>query len=175
MTGLAPTLLQPFFKGNSLASELGFVHHYHFHRANRLLHTLAIPLLIFGLLTVCYSIDYRLALLFYTLYCTVVLLFDYKTALAYVVLFGALFYSASVFTPRSTTPALTGSAVFFFGLILQGLGHFVFERSSPAFRLFEAVFTTPVFLMLYLITDKNEPLWANIQEETRQWKRILHK
>jgi hypothetical protein len=58
---------------------------------------------------------------------------------------------------------------------MQGIGHFKFQKSTPAFRTFEAIFTTPVFLMMYLITDHNKPFWQNVKKETNKWKQILNK
>jgi uncharacterized membrane protein YGL010W len=168
------SLLLPFFKGNSLESEFGFVNYYHSHPINRLLHTLAIPLLIFGSLTITYSIDYHLSLFFYIFYCAIIFLFDYQTAIVYIILFGVLFGPATIFSSKGTRSILHGFMVFFTGLILQGLGHYKFQNSTPAFRLFEAIFTTPVFLMMYLIDDHNKPFWKNVQKETNKWKQILN-
>jgi uncharacterized membrane protein YGL010W len=64
--------------------------------------------------------------------------------------------------------------IFFTGLMMQGIGHYKFQRSTPAFRLFDAIFTTPVFLMMYLITDHNKPFWNNVRKETEKWKQILN-
>jgi uncharacterized membrane protein YGL010W len=175
MSNGAMFVLFPFFKGNSIESEFGFVNYYHFHPMNRLLHTLAVPLLIFGIFTTTYSIDYRLSLLFYIGYCTIVLLFDYKVAKAYFILFGLLFILAIIFSSSRRLPILYGIVIFFIGLIIQGIGHFIFEKSTPAFRIFEAIFTTPVFLMMYLITDHNKPFWHNVEKETNKWKEILNK
>ncbi|CAF1413874.1 unnamed protein product [Adineta steineri] len=175
MSGIGISLLAPFFKGNSLESEFGFVNYYHSHRINRLLHTCAIPLLIFGILTMTYSIDYRLALFFYIFYCGIVFLFDSKTAISYMILFGILFNLTMNFSSQSTKSILYGFLIFFSGLIIQGFGHYKFQQSPPAFRLFEAIFTTPIFLMMYIITDHNKPFWNNVQKETNKWKQILNK
>ena len=169
------SLLLPFFKENTLESELGFVNYYHSHPINRLLHTLAIPLLIFGILTITYSIDYRLSLIFYLFYCSTIFLFDTKTALSYTILFGILFGSVMIFASQGSKSIINGIVIFFTGLIMQGIGHFVFQQSSPAFRIFEAIFTTPVFLMMYIITDHNKPFWNNVKNETNKWKQILNK
>lgn len=166
--------LLPFFKGKTLESEFGFVNYYHSQPINRALHTFAIPLLVFGILTMTYSIDYRLSILFSIAYCIVVFLFDSKTALAYVLLFGTLFYLMIISSSQIRPSIFSGFVIFFFGLILQGLGHYIFQQSAPAFRSFEAIFTTPVFLMMYLITDHNSPFWKNVQNETNKWKQILN-
>ncbi len=168
-------LLRPFFKGNSLESEFGFVNYYHSHPINRLLHTLAVPLLIFGILTITYSIDYHLSLFFYIFYCTIIFLFDYKTAISYIILFGILFNLTIIFSSQGTKSILSGLVIFLTGLIMQGFGHYKFQQTAPAFRLFEAIFTTPVFLMIYLITDHNKPFWNNVKNETNKWKEILNK
>lgn len=169
------SLLLPFFKGDSLESEFGFVNYYHSHSINRLLHTIAIPLLIFGILTIIGSINYYLAVVFCTLYCTIICLFDYKTALAYIILFIVLFDQAIIFSSQGTNSILYGSIIFFLGLSMQGLGHYKFQKYAPAFRLFEAIFTTPTFLMMYLINDHNQPFWNNVKKETIKWKEILNK
>jgi len=169
------SLLRPFFKGNSLESEFGFVNYYHSHSMNRLLHTLAIPLLIFGILTITSSIDYRLSLFFYIFYCTILFLFDSTTAISYIILFGILYGPAIIFSSQGTRSIFHGFVIFFTGLIMQGFGHYIFQQSTPAFRVFEAVFTTPVFLMMYLITDHNQPFWNNVKKETNKWKEFLNK
>lgn len=173
-THMTPLLL-PLFKGNSLESEFGFVNYYHAHPINRLLHTLALPLLIFGLLSITSCIDYRLSLFFYISYCAVMFLFDYKTAVSYIILFGVLYGPAIIFTSQGIRSVFYAIAVFATGLIMQGLGHFQVQKSAPAFRLFEAIFTTPAFLMMYLITDHNQPFWINVKKETNKWKQLLEK
>jgi uncharacterized membrane protein YGL010W len=167
--------LRPFFKGDTLESEFGFVNYYHSHPINRLLHTLAIPLLIFGILSITYSIDYRLSLLFYIFYCSTIFLFNTKTAISYTILFGVLFGSVIIFFSLGSKSIFHGLVIFFTGLIMQGIGHFIFQQSSPAFRIFEAIFTTPIFLMMNLITDHNTPFWNNVKNETNKWKQILNK
>ena len=165
------SLLLPFFKGDSLASEFAFVNYYHSHPINRLLHTLAMPLLIFGVLTMFSSIDYKLSLIFWIFYCSVIYLFDQRTSIAFFILFGILLGPATIFSSQGI---LYGFGVFFTGLLLQGLGHFQFEKASPAFRIFEAIFTTPAFLMMYLITDHTKPFWNDVKNETNKWKQILN-
>ncbi|UJR15862.1 hypothetical protein I4U23_002788 [Adineta vaga] len=172
---MTSVLLLPFFKGKSLESEFGFVNYYHSQPINRLLHTVAIPLLIFGILTMTYSIDYRLSIFFSIFYCAIVGLFNYKIALLYTILFGILFCSTIITCSHNMKSMFSGLFIFFFGLILQGLGHYIFQQYAPAFRLFEAIFTTPVFLMTYLITDHKSPFWNNVQNETNKWKQILDK
>ena len=171
---MATTFLLPFFKGRTLESEFGFVNYYHSQPMNRALHTCAIPLLIFGILTMTYSIDYHLSILFSIAYCVVVFLFDSKTALAYILLFSALFCSMIISSSQNHPSIFSGFVIFFSGLILQGLGHYIFQQSAPAFRSFEAIFTTPVFLMMYLITDHKSPFWKNVQNETNKWKQMLN-
>ncbi len=168
------SVLLPFFKGDSLESELGFVNYYHSHPTNRLLHTIAIPLLIFGLLTMTVSIDHRLSLFCSVFYCIILLLFDYQTAISYMILFGILYGPAIIFSSQGTKSNFYGLVIFFTGLMMQGIGHYKFQRSAPAFRLFDAIFTTPVFLMMYLITDHNKPFWNNVRKETEKWKQILN-
>ena len=170
MSNISIALLLPFFKGNSLESEFGFVNYYHSHPTNRLLHTLAIPLLIFGILTITYSIDYRLSLFFCVFYCTIIFLFDYTTTIAYVILFGALFNLTILFSSHNSNSMAHGLIIVVTGLIMQGIGHYKFQQSAPAFRLFEAIFTTPAFLIMYLITDHTQPFWNNVQNETIQWR-----
>ena len=57
---------------------------------------------------------------------------------------------------------------------MQGIGHYKFQQSAPAFRIFEAIFTTPVFLIMYFITDHNKPFWNNVKNETnsKKWKQM---
>lgn len=162
-------VLRRFFKGETLESEFGFVNYYHSHFINRLLHTLAIPLLLFGILTITASINAQIPLIFAIFYCLIVCLFDYKTALAYAVLFATLFMIIS------SQGIHYGLIAFVLGLIMQGLGHYVFQGYSPAFRPFEAIFTTPVFLMMNLINDHHQPFWQNIENETINWEKLLRK
>lgn len=165
------SILRRFFKGNTLESEFGFVNYYHSEPINRLLHTLAIPLLLFGTLTMISSISSQLSLVFVIFYCLIVCLFDLKAALAYLILFGILAIGSS----QIMLPISYGLIVFMTGLIMQGLGHYVFQRHSPAFRLFEAIFTTPIFLMMNLIDNHQEEFWKNIQNETIKWEKLLRK
>jgi uncharacterized membrane protein YGL010W len=169
------SLLLPFFKGNSLESEFGFVNCYHSHPINRLLHTLAIPLQIFGVLTIASSIDYRLSLFFYIFYCAIIFLFDYKTAISYIILFGILYGPAIIFSSQGTRSIFYGLVIIFTGLIMQEFGHYKFQPSAGGFHLFSTIFTTPVFLMMYLITDHDKPFWNNVKKETNKWKQLLNK
>ena len=171
MNSFRLSLLRPFFKGDSLESEFAFVNYYHSQPINRLLHTLAIPLLIFGILTITSSISSQLSLAFVIFYCLIVSLYDYKAALGYLILFGMIFILTTIVSTRVSY----GLLVFMIGLIMQGLGHYVFQKYSPAFRLFEAVFTTPVFLMMSLINDHNQPFWKNLKSETIKWEKLLRK
>ena len=168
-------LLRPFFKGNSLESEFGFVNYYHSDPINQLLHTLAIPLLIFGILTSLSSINYHLVLLFSIFYCAIIFLFEYRIGIAYTILFSVLFGPAVIFSTQGRTSIIHGLIIFFSGLIMQGLGHYQFQGFTPAFRLFEAIFTTPAFLMAHLIIDHEKAFWKNVEKETQRWGEILNK
>lgn len=168
-------ILSPFLKGDSFEDEFGFVNYYHHHPVNRLLHIIAIPFLIFSLLTITFSIDYRLSLLFYISYCMVIFIFDVKCGLAYLFLFTLLIGPAKLFSSQGTASIVYSLLIFFTALIVQGIGHFQFEKAAPAFRLFEAIFTTPAFLMMYLIIDHNKQFWNDVESETNKWKKLLKK
>lgn len=173
MTSTTLPVLRPFFKGNTLESEFGFVHCYHYHPINLLLHIIAMPILIFSLLTITFTIDYRLCLLFYVLYCTAIFTIDIKTSLAYFCLFGLLLIPAITFSTHGTSPILYGVLIFLTSLICQGLGHYIFEKAAPAFRLFEAMITTPTFLMMYVISNRNQTFWNDVKNETDKWRQML--
>ncbi|CAF1070566.1 unnamed protein product [Rotaria magnacalcarata] len=175
MTRIGLPLLYPFFKGESLENEFGFVNYYHNNPINRFLHTLTLPLLIFSLLTITHSIDYRLCMLFYLVYCAIIFIFDIKTGLAFFSLFALLYVPATVFSSQGILASFYGSLIFFTALIIQGVGHYIFQQGAPAFRLFEATFTTPAYLMMYLITNHNDIFWNNVKNETSKWKQILKK
>ncbi|CAF2628961.1 unnamed protein product [Rotaria sp. Silwood2] len=173
MTRIGLQLLHPFFKGNSLESEFGFVNYYHCHPINRLLHTIALPFLIFSLLSITYSIDYRLSLLFYAVYCTIISIINIKSGLAFIALFGLIFGPAKIFSSQGIITIFYALLIILAALTLQIIGHYKFQKSAPAFRLFEAIFVTPTFLMMYLITNHNETFWNDVRKETNKWKQIL--
>ncbi|CAF1029564.1 unnamed protein product [Rotaria sp. Silwood1] len=173
MSRIGLQLLYPFFKGNSLESEFGFVNYYHCHPINRLLHIITLPFLIFSLLSITYMIDYRLSLLFYVVYCTVIFIIDIKSGVAFLILFALIFGPAKIFSSQGILTIFYGLLIILTALIIQGIGHYIFQKSAPAFRLFEAIFITPTFLMMYLITNHNETFWNNVKNETNKWKQIL--
>lgn len=175
MSKKTSSILLRFFQGHSLESEFGFVNYYHSHPVNRLLHTLAIPFLVFGLLTLTSSIDYRFSFVFSIFYCSVIFLFDVRAAYAFIILFGVLFGPSVIFATQGLRSIFYGIGIFFTGLLMQGFGHYQFEASPPAFRAFEAIFTTPVFLMMYLISDHRKSFWKRVKEETAKWKENLRK
>jgi len=169
-------ILPKYFKGDSLESEFGFVNYYHCHPINRFLHTIAIPFLIIGLLTLFSSIDYRLAIIFSIFYCSIVCLFDKQIAIIFVVLFGILFLpSISIVDSQGFKAIFYGFGILLTGFSMQGIGHYQFQAGPPAFRPFEAVFTTPVFLVMYLISNQNDPFWIQVKYETEKWKKLLEK
>jgi hypothetical protein len=63
---------------------------------------------------------------------------------------------------------------------LQLAGHIVFDKSQPAFRAFEAFFTTPFYLYLYVMMHAfsyNKPLRDDIAAATKMWRgseRVLY-
>jgi len=103
---------------------------YHKTTGNKLTHYLGIPLIVFSTFGLLYKVqwqDVNLALLVWLLSTLFYCRLDWKKALPFSVL-TFLFYWSSRWINSELHWAL-----FIFGWILQGIGHYVYEKKSPAF------------------------------------------
>ncbi|CAF1174823.1 unnamed protein product [Didymodactylos carnosus] len=179
-------LLKPFFKGDSLANEFGFVNYYHSNKINRILHVVALPFLVIAVLMFAQLIDHLLpkslplkfSFVFAVLYCILFFLYDRRVGIAYTVLFGFLWWPTITFAGHLSFLHSLVYAVFIllFAQLVQFIGHIGFQLQSPAFRFFEATVTTPAFLMLHMLnglTGYKEDFFKEIRKETQQWKEQL--
>ena len=144
------------FKGQSLAEELGFVRYFHNQPVNVYLHVVGFHF--FALMAIIFArllfsgLDYLLVFL----YVAGMTMMDYPFGVVGIVagiVFGFLDYIAITIMTRYTA-SYAGLFAVIFGAIggaLQLIGHIFVDRSQPAFRMFEAFFTTPFYLYLYLM------------------------
>lgn len=103
---------------------------YHKTKGNKLTHYAGIPLIMFstlGLLSVISVLSINLGLVVWLASTIFYLKLDWKRALPFSVITFLMYY-LSLFVPMSIHWAL-----FIGGWILQGIGHYVYEKKSPAF------------------------------------------
>ena len=138
------------FAGESLADELAFIRHFHHHPRNLLLHHLGFPLTLLGALVLASSVSIAGVpghVVLAVLYTLGFLALDRLVGLGYALVFVLLGGAVSWIRARG------GGWPIGLGLLLTGgatqvLGHVIYERALPAFRAFEALFTTPFYLLL---------------------------
>eukprot|EP01136_Pigoraptor_vietnamica_P023978 Opistho-1_new@76566 len=149
-----------FKDASNLFDEMSFVYYYHSHAVNQALHlttTLSIFLGIFCLLALPDPLRPGgvpvLSVAFACIYVAYYLTLHVPVALSFAAVFAGLLYVASYAGPRLEAYPdglyIAGATVVCASL--QGVGHVIFERRLPAFRLFEFAVTTPFTLMLLFL------------------------
>ena len=164
------------FKGQNLIEEMSFVRYFHNHPWNVLLHLIGFHFFLFGVLLLLKQFSYS--------YCDLLLVVSYSFGyLALDVCTGCigsfftfmLYYAASsVSASSSIIMTSTPVALLFIALggAIQLVGHIIFDKSQPAFRFFEAFFTTPFFLYLNVlfIMGFQKKMNEEIVNKTSMWK-----
>mmetsp|Transcript_61932 Transcript_61932/g.91965 ORF Transcript_61932/g.91965 Transcript_61932/m.91965 type:complete len:189 (-) Transcript_61932:613-1179(-) len=163
------------FKGRTLDEELAYVRYFHNHPTNVLLHTIFAHLLLLSFLALvrvvghhtldvvvvaAYSIGFmKLDVLTGTLGCIAFVTTD--AVLRHIVI--PLPYPANI-AVVILCAALGGG--------MQLLGHIHYDKSMPAFRAFEAFFTTPFYLYLSILfrLGYKEQWRRRIEAKTMMWK-----
>ena len=169
------------FKGKTLVEELAFVRYFHYHPKNVLLHRIGFHFFFYALLS---ALEIPCSLLGARLWVPV---------LALVVAYSAGFMLLDLLAGLLGTAALTSvaAAVLLVYRVLPGFfllaavlavvvggstqlfGHIYFDKSQPAFRAFEAFFTTPFYLYLSLLfqcCNYKPTLREAIRQKTQDWK-----
>jgi uncharacterized membrane protein YGL010W len=140
------------FKGATLDEELSFVRYFHNHPANVALHLLGFPLVALGL---CLLLGYdtvhgvRLYVPLAAAWLLAFAMLDVTVAVAWTAVFAGLHHvvlAIHTHAPEEVPELAVGAMVL--GVAAQGVGHIRYDRSLPAFRVFEAIFTTPFYVML---------------------------
>uniref|UniRef100_A0A7S3D658 Uncharacterized protein n=1 Tax=Palpitomonas bilix TaxID=652834 RepID=A0A7S3D658_9EUKA len=166
-------LSMPLFKGKNLMEELQFIYYYHSTKGNQFFHLVSFPVAFWGFLSLLAIIPARpllgvgvaplfgdsvpilplVPILFYVVFYAVI---DLLVSFLWLVVFGALFICSEAFVNLSGLSVGEvggiGAGVMVSFLLLQLLGHVIFEKRLPAFRIFEFLVTTPYFLMFILAT-----------------------
>jgi uncharacterized membrane protein YGL010W len=164
------------FKGSTLDEELGFVRYFHNHPINVALHLLGFPLLLFALFLLL-GYDPVAGLPMYAplvvLWVLGFLMLDVTVGVCWAAVFAGLHHAVVTIHARAPEDvaeiALLAAIA---GLVAQGVGHVRYDRSLPAFRLFEAFFTTPFYVMLaalFALGYRRE--WrTRLVAQTRLWR-----
>eukprot|EP00742_Colponemidia_sp_Colp-10_P009227 GILJ01010046.1.p1 GENE.GILJ01010046.1~~GILJ01010046.1.p1 ORF type:complete len:181 (+),score=20.36 GILJ01010046.1:57-599(+) len=169
------------FKGKTLAEELAFVRWYHKHPINLTLHTIGVPFLLYSIFALLHCVKLYTSPSF-----TIHL--SHVFSLLYVVGFTSLdllagFCSISVFywmhqlldyADATSQYWLIAFSAALFAAVTQLTGHFKYEKDSPAFRFFEAVFTTPFFILLNIlfVIGWKPKFYKQIKTLTPMWKGV---
>lgn len=155
--------------GGNIKEELSFVHYYHHHKMNQILHMVSLFFIHYV------AISYLKNLHHFSINLSFLLASIYFLFFSYLDLFVGLLYLSifilHYFSSIQINLFLTIFLIVFF-LLGQLLGHLVFEKKFPAFRLFEAGFTTPFFCLLrilFFFGYKND-LFEEIKVLTPKWK-----
>ena len=162
------TRLDGLFKNEQeYVENLAFSNYYHSDPGNRLCHFVANVIQIFVASYVLSSYNIVLWLAFFGLY-------DYYFARVHLhsTYFFVLIQLAGLFSPRAFSNGLLGT-LFVFSLLLLLVGHFVVQKKSPYFSLFEALFITPSLVTLYFQQDwlgLHSELLNQVEEKTPMWK-----
>lgn len=200
----------PLFKGANLLEELSFVFYYHSTIGNQILHLISFPIAVWGFLVLLGLIPARpaleaavvplfgnsipiLPLVLIVLYTVAFSLFDVIVAIMWLGVFAILFLASEAFINLSLlsvgASAGIGAGVTVTFLLLQLLGHVIFEKRLPAFRIFEFLVstnrraslcssdrlhkvTTPYFLMLNFASwmGYRKRVRLAIAESSSRWK-----
>jgi uncharacterized membrane protein YGL010W len=189
----------PFFVGNdhNLLDELSFIYAYHSRSKNQILHCVSVAIVFFSFILLLSALsqvsdslhisergkEWPILPLFFIIgYLGFYLFLDFVTGLAFT-LFMVLSYllSATVLIPMANEK-LTHSDqivcwvvltfVTILSLSIQGMGHLVFEKRFPAFRIFEFLVTTPFCMMLIVLAKFGYmvDVVQDIRELSGQWK-----
>lgn len=143
------------FKGKNIVEELAFVRYFHNQPVNVHLHIVGFHFLAFMVLLVCLLLCPGSDLVVVGIYGTGMTLIDYPNGLVGLfvfVVFSVLDYCARYvalsysFYNALGIAASSGAA----GGVLQLFGHIYIDHSQPAFRAFEAFFSTPYYLYLFI-------------------------
>eukprot|EP01012_Entosiphon_sulcatum_P051653 TRINITY_DN7093_c0_g1_i1.p1 TRINITY_DN7093_c0_g1~~TRINITY_DN7093_c0_g1_i1.p1 ORF type:complete len:209 (+),score=32.91 TRINITY_DN7093_c0_g1_i1:22-627(+) len=173
----------PHFKKQNLLDDLSFSCYYHFTRTNQILHLCTLPVAWFGIFTLLHVADPTgfLGLILAVIYPFHLMRLHAVGGCFWAVLLTVALASSYLFLhsvgAECTESGRCGLAygvalACLSALLLQVLGHVAFEKRLPAFRIYEAVFTTPLFLALCVFFRAGwfRSLRDAINSRAPQWK-----
>ena len=158
------------FKGKTLTEELAFVRYFHNKPENVWLHIIGFHCLMTSVLVLLKYFNTSIEIIVLLLYAIMLLLLDLITGIIGCTFLICCYYIVEYLSSYSIIPT-----VLLFGSIggaLQIFGHVFYDKSQPAFRFFEAFFTTPFYLYLYILTSCGMHLdwYEDIKNKTMMWK-----
>ena len=165
------------FKGKNLIEELSFVRYFHNSKVNVYLHILGFHFLLLMVLIWLHLLWSIADIYFLVVYTCGMIIMDLPQG--FVGIFaGCVFFSCDILIRLLVEEYSFRAAVLLsllFGAIggaLQLYGHVIFDRSQPAFRAFEAFFTTPFYLYLFVFFQfgYKPKLRLEIINHTNMWK-----
>jgi uncharacterized membrane protein YGL010W len=176
-----------FAKGENattLIDDLSFSYYYHSQGLNQVLHLISL-LSIYASIAILTASVWPCASTLHINFLGVLLLLPYSTIMLFMEWVSGLFYaiwfllwilvSAPISEGQSFTAVFVPSLlVIIFMPLLQLIGHFFYERRLPGFKVFEALFTTPCFLMLRVFTCMGyySELYTEIVVRSAQWSSL---
>lgn len=174
---------------DEFVDELSFSYYYHSHTANQLLHALSVPLVYAGILFAVWAAfgpyGSHASLIFISAYVFRFATWDAAAGIAWLLLSLAAHaflhrQYAALAAAAASTPILSAVPLPLLGvlfsllcLLAQLLGHVVFEKRLPAFRLFEAAVLTPflcVLLILFWSSGYRSACIAKTKSVAPKWK-----
>jgi hypothetical protein len=162
-------LYKNFFIGQDLIDEYSFANYFHHSSYNKLTHlssTLFFPVSVSLILST--FISPILGYGFLITFSVIKMILNLKVGIIYL-LFWLLI--VNFYNSFNIETKLHFYLILFMGPYLL-LSHATFERSLPAFRMFEAQILTPVLLMLWVLTFFGIGVddWNEIEKQTPKWK-----
>ena len=172
--------------GESLIEELSFIDYYHFTQGNQFLHIFSNAMLSFWLIIFTMRVEIALGInlahIVMSMYTIFYLTLDPLVGIGWGLLF-ALYYPLAMyfFIYIWTAQWWATFLVMMLILMMQFMGHIIFEKKFPAFRAFEAFVTTPcnfhyfkkvfcMFLMISYSTGYKKKFLDEVTEKSSKWK-----
>jgi uncharacterized membrane protein YGL010W len=167
-----------FANGGTLIDDLSFSYYFHQSGINQLFHfvsTMIIYVSIIILLSAIYSPNNIpiLAITLFVPYAIMMIVLEFMCGLLYSTWF-TLWLIISPYLLHEKDNQLIPIICLVFLVVfplLQLLGHVLIERRMPGFRVFEIIFTTPIFLMIRLLVVLGfmTNIWEVIKIKSSQW------
>lgn len=170
------------FKGKDLIEELAFVRYFHHNHINVVLHILGFHLLLVGFLLLLYLISPLHLLDIYFILCYtagMVLMDDFggvcPTSAVILLLCAGVARCTGSYCSSPGLAASIAALLAASSAVLQFYGHIYCDKSQPAFRVFEAFFTTPYYLHLYICckvykSKANAKKMEQVVKKTMMWR-----
>lgn len=168
-----------FADGGAFIDDLSFSYYFHSQWTNQALHLVSL-LAIFASLAIVLAFAWLpagvpvIGLAILTSYAILLIYLEFVAGIAYAAWFAAALVASHFLVAFGDVAWATAVALLVVMPPMQLIGHVVVERRLPAFRPFEALVTTPIFLMIFALNGLGLGLYdaavvAQIKARSRKW------